>query len=52
MNFLGSGPIPYETRAWRKHNKHIKTVIEGCLEMDPAKRMTPEEALESPWFAE
>jgi serine/threonine protein kinase len=36
----GSGPIPYERRALRKVNKQFIPVIEGCLEMDPAKRMS------------
>lgn len=48
----GSGPIPYEARALRKINKHILPVIEGCLEMDPTKRMTPQDALDSQWLAE
>jgi serine/threonine protein kinase len=37
---LGSGPIPYEKRALRKVNKQFIPVIEGCLEMDPTKRMS------------
>jgi hypothetical protein len=49
---IGSGPIPYEARALRKINKHILPVIEGCLEMDPTKRMTPQDALDSQWLAE
>jgi len=38
----GSGAIPYVPRDWRKQNKHIKTIIDGCLTMNPEERMTPE----------
>lgn len=48
----GSGPIPYRDRDWRKVNKHVKDLINLCLEIDPAKRITSEEALQHPWFAE
>jgi serine/threonine protein kinase len=47
---IGSGDIPFVARDWRKHNKYIKELIEGCLEIDPKKRLTPELALQSPWF--
>jgi len=48
----GSGPIPFRDRDWRKHNKHIKDLIVQCLEMDPAKRIQSDEALQHPWFSE
>ena len=37
--FIGSGPIPFRERDWRKYNKEIKDLIQQCLEMDPAKRI-------------
>ena len=48
----GSGPIPYRDRDWRKHNKQIKDLINSCLEIDPAKRISSEDALTHPWFSE
>lgn len=41
----GAGPIPYRDRDWRKHNKHIKDLINQCLEIDPTKRVTAQDAL-------
>jgi serine/threonine protein kinase len=42
---LGSGPIPFRDRDWRKHNKCIKDLIMQCLEINPTKRISSEEAL-------
>mmetsp|Transcript_21233 Transcript_21233/g.20385 ORF Transcript_21233/g.20385 Transcript_21233/m.20385 type:complete len:103 (+) Transcript_21233:808-1116(+) len=46
----GSGPIPFRDRDWRKLNKHIQGLIAGCLEMNPDKRLTANDALQHPWF--
>ena len=42
---LGSGPIPFRDRDWRKHNKHIQDLISKCLEINPDKRITSADAL-------
>lgn len=47
---IGSGPIPFRDRDWRKHNKHIKDLIIKCLEINPEKRITSHLALQHPWF--
>lgn len=47
---LGSGPIPFRDRDWKKQSKLVQDLISHCLEMDPSKRILPEEALQHPWF--
>ena len=42
---LGSGPIPFRDRDWKKHDRNIKDLIVSCLEMDPLKRIQSDEAL-------
>ena len=42
---IGSGPLPFRDRDWRKHNKYIKDLIVSCLEINPTKRISSEEAL-------
>ncbi|CDW71382.1 calcium-dependent protein kinase 10-like [Stylonychia lemnae] len=46
----GSGPIPFRDRDWRKVNKHIKDLIIQCLQTDPSKRISSQDALQHPWF--
>jgi len=48
----GSGPIPFAPSDWRKRSKAMQNLIEQCLEMDPAKRITAEQAIQHPWFNE
>jgi len=48
----GSGPIPYRNIDWRKHSKQLQDLINSCLEVDPTKRITAQEALMHPWFEE
>lgn len=50
--YIGSGPIPFRDRDWKKHNKYIKDLVIHCLEMSPEKRITSYEALQHPWFYE
>ncbi len=47
----GTGPIPFRNLDW-KHFEFVKlkNLIEGCLEMDPAKRFTAKDALNHEWF--
>ena len=51
-NFLGSGPIPFRDRDWRKYNNNIKDLIIECLETKPEKRIQAADALQHPWFSE
>ncbi|TNV81765.1 hypothetical protein FGO68_gene10557 [Halteria grandinella] len=46
----GSGPIPFRDRDWKKHSKHVQDLILQCLQVDPSKRILPEDALQHPWF--
>ena len=46
----GHGPIPYYRTDWNEHDNSIKDLISSCIEIDPIKRLTPEEALQHPWF--
>jgi protein-serine/threonine kinase len=41
----GSGPIPFRDRDWKKISPLVIKLINECLEMDPQKRITAEEAL-------
>jgi serine/threonine protein kinase len=48
----GEGPIPFRAVDWRKRDKSLQDLISACLEMDPTKRILPNEALMHPWFTE
>ena len=48
----GSGPIPFRNVDWRKRNKHLQDLIQQCMAMDPAERISAADALQHPWFAE
>ncbi len=41
----GSGPIPFRRVDWRKRGQHLQDLITLCLEIDPKKRISAEEAL-------
>lgn len=47
---IGSGPIPFRDRDWKKHNKSIQDLITQCLEVNPEKRITCLDAMQHPWF--
>lgn len=49
---FGAGPIPFPPSDFRKRSKAMQNLIERCLEMDPTKRITAEEAIKHPWFSE
>lgn len=47
----GTGPIPFREKDWNSVCFYeMKSLIEGCLEMDPTKRITAKEALMHQWF--
>lgn len=49
----GSGPIPFRKQDWSDFDyDKLKNLIEGCLEYDPEKRLTAEDALNHEWFEE
>lgn len=48
----GTGPIPFRERDWKNFNLPlIRDLIERCLQMDPSKRISAQEALKHPWFS-
>lgn len=47
-----SGEIPFRKFDWRRRNPELKDLISKCMEYDPSKRISAEEALEHPWFSE
>ena len=46
----GSGEIPFRKRDWRNRSEELKNLIKSCLEIDPEKRITAENALQHPYF--
>lgn len=48
---LGSGPVPFRDRDWKKQSPQAMDFIRQCLEVDPAERLTVDDALQHPWFA-
>lgn len=52
QNFrYGSGPVPFRDRDWKKQSPQAMDFIRQCLEVDPAERLTVDDALQHPWFA-
>ena len=47
---IGSGPIPFRDRDWKNQNPLAKELIMACLEVDPSKRISVDDALQHPWF--
>ena len=47
----GTGPIPFRAQDWKDFEfAKLKSLIEGCLEMNPQKRLTAKDALNHEWF--
>lgn len=47
----GSGPLPFRKQDWKDLEfDKIKNLIEGCLKIDPTKRITARDALNHEWF--
>lgn len=41
----GSGPIPFRKVDWKKRSPKLQDLISSCLEVNPNKRITSDEAL-------
>ena len=46
----GTGDLPFRKRDWRGRSEELKNLISQCLEVDPEKRITAEDALQHPFF--
>ncbi len=46
----GSGPIPFRQSNWAKVSKDAQDLICLCLQIEPEKRISAEEALQHAWF--
>ena len=42
---IGSGPVPFRDRDWKKHSSQIKDLINECLQMKPEDRIQAADAL-------
>jgi calcium/calmodulin-dependent protein kinase I len=52
-NWKPGQPVPFNVRCWRPYKgkeEGIKDLIQRCLELDPAARITIEEAIRHPWL--
>jgi serine/threonine protein kinase len=47
----GKGDLPFRSRDWRGRSKELQDLIIACMEMDPEKRITAEDALQHPYFS-
>lgn len=49
--FKGTGPIPFRKVDWKNFDfVNLKNLIDSCMESDPAKRISAEDALNHVWF--
>ena len=46
----GSGSLPFRKVDWKKRSPELQDLIMKMLEVDPAKRISVDEALQHPWF--
>lgn len=48
----GTGPIPFRAADWNEFagKQHLQDLIVNCLQIEPDKRITAEEAIHHPWF--
>eukprot|EP01062_Namystynia_karyoxenos_P039688 TRINITY_DN2888_c0_g3_i1.p1 TRINITY_DN2888_c0_g3~~TRINITY_DN2888_c0_g3_i1.p1 ORF type:complete len:352 (+),score=99.16 TRINITY_DN2888_c0_g3_i1:164-1219(+) len=44
------GDFDFPSPTWDHLSKEAISFVQGCLTVDPCKRLTPQEALEHPWF--
>ena len=47
----GQGELPFRKRDWRGRTPELQNLISSCLEYDPEKRITVEDALQHPYFS-
>ena len=45
-----SGEIPFRKYDWKGRSEELKNLITACMNLDPEKRITAEEALQHPYF--
>lgn len=49
----GKGPLPFRAVDWKGYDfDKVKDLIEKCLQVEPANRISAVEALNHPWFDE
>ena len=48
----GCGPIPFRRMDWKKRSQNLQDLVSQCLEVNPDKRISADEALQHPWFDE
>lgn len=46
-----SGELPFRKFDWRGKSEELKNLISACMELDPEKRITAEDALQHPYFS-
>ena len=42
--------ILYHDRDWSRFSPALREVVEGCLQLDPANRLTSKQLKDHPWF--
>jgi hypothetical protein len=44
-DFVGSGELPFRRVDWKSKGKHLQSLINLCLQVNPDDRITAEDAL-------
>jgi len=47
----GPGPLPFESRDWRKGSKYLRDLLECYLKLNPKAIISASEVLQHPWFS-
>jgi calcium/calmodulin-dependent protein kinase I len=48
---IKAGKFEFPEASWGKISDEVKDLLKKILEVDPAKRLAPEQMIEHPWFA-
>ena len=43
-------PVPFRRIDWKSRSEELQDLVAQLLMLDPAKRISAEEALQHPWF--